>query len=220
MNLVTSSLAARGQIGKVHTLVIADKQSDAMDKETNKLWKQILAIIHAKPLPVDAREKLTKLFAAINLSLYVGVGNALSRVVRFNMANAAADMTEVLPLEYLNVLVALKQSAAPQRLRVVEGRKATQAERRKIESMLLPLEDEATVNRLVYSTTHGVSWRARMAAQTGLATPQQLADTIIAGSMAGEDPQALTRRVLPVVQNNRVSARRIARTEAIRMSTE
>lgn len=219
MNLITSKLAALSSISKVQTLALADKHADTMDSKTEKVWKQILQIIYARPFPSDGQNRLSYLFALINQELYSGVQNALYSAVKLNRANAAADMVDVLPIEYINLALTSKTDVM-RRLRISEGRKATRAERSRIESMLLPIDDEETIRGIVFAPSRGTSWTARMAAQTSLASPQQLANTITMGALAGEDPKQLARRILPVVQNVRTSARRIARTESIRMSTE
>lgn len=219
MNLITSKLAALSSISKVQTLALADKHADTMDSKTEKVWKQILQIIYARPFPSDGQNRLSYLFALINQELYSGVQNALYGAVKLNRANAAADMVDVLPIEYINLALTSKTDVM-RRLRISEGRKATRAERSRIESMLLPIDDEETIRGIVFAPSRGTSWTARMAAQTSLASPQQLANTITMGALAGEDPKQLARRILPVVQNVRTSARRIARTESIRMSTE
>lgn len=219
MNLITSKLAALSSISKVQTLALADKHADTMDYETEKIWNQVLAIIYTKPFPSDGKNRLAYLFASMNHRLFDGVKDALYGAVRLNRLNAAADMVDVLPVEYINLALTARTNIH-KRLRVSEGRKATRAERKRIEAMLLPVEDEQTVRRIVYSPSRGSSWTARMAAQTRLASPQELANTLTMGALAGEDPKRLAQRILPVVQNVRTSARRIARTESIRMSTE
>lgn len=219
MNLITSRLAALSSISKVQTLALADKHADSMDRRTEKIWNQILVLIYARPFPSDGKNRLMHLFVELNQQLYTGVKDALFGAVKMNQLNAAADMVDVLPIEYIN-LALTGRTNVHKRLRVSEGRKATRAERARIEAMILPVQDESTIRDLVFSPSRGTSWTARLAAQTRLATPTDLANTITMGAMAGEDPKRLAQRILPVVQNNRVSARRIARTEAIRMSTE
>lgn len=63
-------------------------------------------------------------------------------------------------------------------------------------------------------------WRARMEALTRLADPAQLASAIAAGVAAGETPAKIAKRIRPLVGNVASSAKRVARTEAVRVAHE
>lgn len=73
---------------------------------------------------------------------------------------------------------------------------------------------EADVLRIVY----GNQWQERLAASTRLAQPATLASIIANGMIQGKSQQEIARDILPAVNNVRVSARRIARTEALRVA--
>lgn len=67
---------------------------------------------------------------------------------------------------------------------------------------------------------HNTGWEARMNQLTRLADPRQLAEAIAQGVAAGEAPAKLAKRIRPLVGNVASAARRVARTEAIRVAHE
>lgn len=63
-------------------------------------------------------------------------------------------------------------------------------------------------------------WQERLRSGTGLASPEALAARISTGMMLGYDIAQITREILPVVQGVASSARRIARTESMRVAAQ
>ena len=80
--------------------------------------------------------------------------------------------------------------------------------------MLFPPPDAATIDRVVYS--HG--WWDRLAAGTRLASPDVLASILASGIAQGHSQQEIARTLLPAVDGVRASARRVARTECLRVA--
>jgi len=78
----------------------------------------------------------------------------------------------------------------------------------------------AETQRIVYSNLGGINWLERLTQATRLAAPQDLADAIATGYSQGETIQQLAKRLLPVVDGVRSTARRIARTESMRVAQQ
>ncbi|NDD55722.1 hypothetical protein EBZ39_17970, partial [bacterium] len=146
--------------------------------------------------------------------------SSLRDTVRRARLRAAQSLTSALPIEYLTLALQGRKIDANQRQRVTEGRRATRAERARIEAQLLPVESQEEIDRIVYAPSGQTTWQQRMQAQTGLASPASVAAVIATSRAQGETAGQMAQRLLPIVQGNRVSARRIARTESARCSTE
>jgi hypothetical protein len=71
-----------------------------------------------------------------------------------------------------------------------------------------------------YDLVFNSDWRERFQALTSLAAPDALASIVATGVAAGKAPAEIAREVRPAVQNVQSSARRIARTEAVRVQHE
>lgn len=80
--------------------------------------------------------------------------------------------------------------------------------------LLFPPPRAEQVDAIVYAT----GWVKRLAAATRLAEPERLAPIISAGMAAGKTRQQLVRDLLPIVDGVRSTARRIARTEGMRVA--
>lgn len=93
-----------------------------------------------------------------------------------------------------------------------------QQQRQALAGFLFPPPSQEQVNRIVYAPVAGVTWEARLEAATRTsATPQQLAQIVGEGVAQGKMASQIARDLLPVVDNVRSSARRIARTESMRV---
>lgn len=86
-------------------------------------------------------------------------------------------------------------------------------------SILFPTPPKSAIDRVVYGdSAGGLSWMARLQAATKLAEPAHVADVVSRGYAAGKTQREIAKDLLPIVQNVRSSARRIARTEGLRIA--
>jgi hypothetical protein len=76
--------------------------------------------------------------------------------------------------------------------------------------------DLGNLTKIIYST----DWRQRLAAQTKLANPAAIASIITQGFALGKTPARIAREIRPAVQGVQSTARRIARTEGLRIAHE
>ncbi len=84
-------------------------------------------------------------------------------------------------------------------------------------SLLFPPFTSQQTARIVFAS----GWQNRLTSATTLqAQPQRLANEISAGLIAGENIRQLAKRLEPLVQGAESSARRIARTEGMRVAGE
>ena len=84
--------------------------------------------------------------------------------------------------------------------------------------LLFPPPPLELVNRIVFGTsTAGITWQQRIASLSRLAAPETLAGIVADGMLQGLSQRAIAKQLLPAVNNVRASARRIARTEGLRV---
>lgn len=82
---------------------------------------------------------------------------------------------------------------------------------------LFPPPSQSLLDRVVY----GDGWHDRLRSSTklgGLYAPETLANLLAGGLAAGKTPQQIANDLLPAVDGVRVTARRIARTECMRIA--
>lgn len=95
----------------------------------------------------------------------------------------------------------------------------TDAQKRDIFAKLLfPAPSLETVTRIIFATVQGQPWPERIKKLSKLAPPEQLANTVAQGLAAGKSQREIARDLLPHVDNYRASARRVARTEGLRVA--
>ncbi len=113
-------------------------------------------------------------------------------------------------LQVLNTAHARERAREP-------ARKVSRDRARELfEAILFPPPSEEEVDAIVFST----DWERRIMALTGLAPPEEIAAKLTAGFVQGKSMQAVAHDLVPVLDGVRASARRVARTEGVRVGHE
>lgn len=96
-----------------------------------------------------------------------------------------------------------------------------EAKRAAFLDLLFPPPSQGVIDSILYATVQGQTWEQRLAGATRTsATPQQLAHVVGQGVAQGKTVQEIAKALLPVVDGVRSTARRIARTESLRVIQE
>jgi len=210
-------MAARVGVNQARTLAHADAVADGIDAKVVRLWKRALRLIALKPLPVDARTQLGAILREIQTLTVKGLDAGLRQIAK--RAHTAAR-EEVLAEAPRAVIATALTLAAPARPDLTEARRLNPEQRAQVEAQLFPALDHDETTAIITRPTNGLTWQARIAAQSALAPPEQLANIVIQGISQGQTIQAMARTMLPAVQGVRTSARRVARTEGMRVAHE
>ncbi len=204
-------------VNQARTLAHADEVADGIDAKVVRLWKRALRLIALKPLPVDARTQLGAILREIQTLTVKGLDKGLRQIAK--RAHTAAR-EEVLAEAPRAVIATALTLAAPERPDLTEARRLNPEQRAQVEAQLFPALDHDETTAIITRPTNGLTWQARIAAQSALAPPEQLASIVIQGISQGQTIQAMARTMLPAVQGVRTSARRVARTEGMRVAHE
>lgn len=204
-------------VNQARTLAHADEVADGIDAKVVRLWKRALRLIALKPLPVDVRTQLGAILREIQTLTIKGLDAGLRQIAK--RAHTAAR-EEVLAEAPRAVIATALTLAAPARPDLTEARRLTPEQRAQVEAQLFPALDHDETTAIITRPTNGLTWQARIAAQSALAPPEQLANIVIQGISQGQTIQAMARTMLPAVQGVRTSARRVARTEGMRVAHE
>lgn len=214
MMMANSRMAAKVGIQQARALVQADSIGDAIDRKVLRLWQQILAILRQKVPQPDTQARLAQLLREMAQRALNGIDDGLERLAKSVHAGAISDVIDTAPKAALS-LALQRQNPGPPGL--VEARLSPE-QRAQVEAQLFdPLSTEET-DRIVYAPSAGTSWNARIAAQTRLAPPDQLAAIVTQQMAAGSTIDQMARTMAPAVQGVRTSARRVARTEGMRVA--
>lgn len=105
-----------------------------------------------------------------------------------------------------------------QRSEPTEDQMTPKQKRQALAGFLFPPPSEEQVKRIVYAPMAGVTWEERLERATRTsATPRQLAEIVGEGVAQGKMASQIAKDLLPVVDGVRSTARRIARTESLRV---
>lgn len=205
----SSRLAARVGIRQVQALTRADRTGADLDAVILALWRTTLQMLKHRRGRAAAEP-----WRVLPRMLRAELARSLTDAVAWGHHSAARAVVQTLPEPHLRAacrvpIEALREAAEP------VARTMTPPERDAAYSLLIfpPLSPQQT-DSIVYAG----NWRERLSAATSLAAPEQIAAQISQGYAAGETPQQIEKRLRPVVQQVRNSARRIARTEALRVA--
>lgn len=116
-----------------------------------------------------------------------------------------------------NLAIVFKRAESrPSPTALLENTSEEDARRQPVSDLIIPTPDAQDIMQIIL----GGDWQARIAAQTRLAPPDLLAALIANGFASGQAPAEIARTVRPHLQGVQTSARRVARTESVRVSHE
>lgn len=243
MNLPTSRLAARTGVSQVEALLKADRAAEAAERAVHRVWRRLLALLATEPTPWDAWRGARVILAGLHAETHGTVMHGLRGLGRFGHKEAAKSLSRTVPLPLLRYAArrartrvprpyleagpgALGFSSAPphfdddtQPLREpAYDSLSADEQRERFEELLFAPPPESELDRIVRATTGGVSWEQRLQAATSLAGPEQLAGLLLSSMAGGKSQREVMQDILPHVDNVRTTARRIARTEGMRVA--
>ena len=159
------------------------------------------------------------------LSKRIQIRNILYHVVNTTLVNLSAGLKELALSSYQDASNILGKTVpighliiATDKKKITEAVSKEQAEQIKdaiFEQIPKDKLDAIVLGGPAYGRK---SWHARIAQQTQLAPPDQIAALVTTGYLQGETPTALAKRLRPWVQGVASSARRVARNESMRIA--
>lgn len=221
-----SRLAARVARRQTEVSRRADAAANTVDRAAGQLWGAVLRLLRDRPAWMAAQVRAEYIFSRLLPELEIAIVGSLARLTRWGHLSAVDNIRRTLPVEVL------ARAAASVRRPLIEdessdplilfrdlfarlrGEPAPDDAHEYLLSLLFPAPTGQEVDRIIYAG----DWQARLAAGTRLAAPTALASVVAGGMAAGQTPRQIAQQLLPVVDGVRSSARRIARTEALRVA--
>lgn len=207
--LFNSRAAAKVGIEQARTLAHADRIADGIDSQVARIWARILRLMAAEPLPLDATARIARCLRDIYAMTLNGLAYGMQDIARTSHSRTVNTLLDDAPQAALAIALSLQ-----------EARQLTGPQRRQVQAQLFPALSAERTAQIVMQPTNGMTWNARIARISGLAPPEQLAALVVQGISQGQTLDRMARMILPSVQNVRTSARRIARTEGMRVAHE
>lgn len=236
MNRLTARIAAHGLRRQVQALGHADALGDAAERLVHAAWLRLLAVIRTATGPHDGPRILDAactIFAPLGGHLIGLMGQNLEALATQTHATAAEALTDRLPVKMLaavalrdrpiqedeapifpGLITFMPDAATPFTLPITFEALSAEAQKELFQKLLFPPPPLQQVRRLVYAG----DWWQRLETQTKLALPDEIAPILRRSFAAGQSIRDLARDLLPAVDGVRSTARRIARSETMRIS--
>jgi hypothetical protein len=233
------SLTQRAHARQVLAVALADRNANRAQACVRRVWAQMLRDLR---LPAhDAAQRVLRSLRALPDLARQNVADSLGGVLRLGTRSARAGVVASVPKRLL-VRAAQRRVYGPARrdeqvpARRVSGvRQGSLAESFNWLDLLAPFlrppddpDDTALDWRAILfpapSADHaervifGSGWLDRIREGTGLGSPEAIAQRVFVGLTLGQTHQEIARELLPVVDGVRSSAKRLARTESMRVA--
>jgi hypothetical protein len=193
-------------------LAHAEAAANAADAAIKRLWREVLKVLKTQRDPQEARKASRAIFAQMKREIRLAVGKSLDTAAHASYM-ASVNHLSRLSKEYLGHAVKRKLTKLPPGFSFTVPKKPESKE-----DFLKILFPSPTKERIFQVLNAGPEpWHAQLARATRLAQPDVLGQVIGNGYAAGKTQRQIAKDLMPVVKNVRVSARRIARTEGIRI---
>jgi hypothetical protein len=215
VNRPTRRAAAAGLRRQQTAVAAAAALADAGDNLVRAAWNRVTAIL-ARPRQLHERWALAREVAAavatLRADLLALYARRLERVAVWAHDSAAVILAGALPA--VAVVTEARKLAPPRpagTARAVQFDAIARADRADLADLgLAPM-----TKRESFGMVYGGDWQARLAAQTRLADPAEIAKIVHRGQLAGKSIEQIADDLQPVLNGVRVSARRVAHDEVM-----
>lgn len=221
---------------QVQLLGRADRAVLQVERTTLRTWRLLLRLIRDGGPVVSTA---TALLRHLPLELRGVVAGELASTVRWGHRTTRAALVRAIPRRRLIELARRRHGQRGSQARgllpslvshqqpgALEGDHATVRESLDFTtlfdpaggllSLLFPAPTPQRVDQIIYTS----GWQERIRSGTGLADPLHLAQRLATGLSLGRSQEEIARDLLPAVQHVQSSARRIARTESMRVAQQ
>lgn len=186
----------------------ADRAGDATDTVCRRLWRNLGRLAKQPGLTwLDAQQAALTLLRPFPAEVQQALGRSLVKLGQWSYTRARRDLIRTTPRA-----VVVRAALRP----ILEDEGSAGFDFPDLLELVFPPPDIARLIRLVNSGPD--PWHLQLERSTRLASPDLLASILAYGITQGKSQTEIMRDLLPAVNGVRVTARRLARTEGIRVA--
>lgn len=195
MKKLANRLAAKYLLRQVDVSLRAEQASRRAESSVRSVWAKILELLRCGGSHQQCFRDARSLF----FQLFHSPIDVISRSLQATHKQARArTVRELKPVAREVAAEPVQESTFP--------------------SAVQDLLIQAPSARFILDAVFGSGWRERFAALSSLASPDAMAQTVSNGLLFGRLPAEIARDLLPMVEQVRSSAKRVARTETLRVA--
>ena len=207
---MTPRLIANHGIRHVEALDRADALAEDVDRVIASAFRQLARLAKAEQPYYMNHHNAAAVFRRLPAAIIAIVAQRLRQLARWGH-DSTARLAAQMPKKYLRAAVVRESDA--RLFERVDGTIHPDEEYDYYRDLLFPPPPEDFVNNLIF----GTGWQQRIETLTRLQAPSVLAGMVSGGIAEGKTQQEIARDLLPALNGVRSSARRVARTEGIRV---
>lgn len=225
---LTSTIAARAGIAQAELLAQADDAALAVDAAVAKAWRAVLRLLYHPPPHFHLRRQIVAILNSVPTAAHATLQARLGKLYRSGHKAGGHILAGTLPRKVLasrarlteetNVGPGIRFKTNPRgqlRAEPVVG-----VDRERLERLLFDPPSQAQVDAILRRPIAGRSWEQDLSQASKVAgfNPDAMAQAIATGFTLGKKPAEIAKDLLPIVDNVKSSARRIARTYGVQVA--
>jgi SPP1 gp7 family putative phage head morphogenesis protein len=238
---ISRTLKSEGHIRQVEICLHANRAANRTDRLVQKAWRKILALI-SRGDTSGVYERVHAIMGGLKGDLVGRISTDLDELANWTHRSTASHLLDTLPLPYLlhaarksknrplreaegdvdfvgNIGPQIIDWLAPLRTPPAGGRMPVLTagqQKEMFRDMLFPNLTRSQVRWLIFGRQP--NWEERIRSGTRLGDPREIGLSLVNGITRGKTPAEIARDIRPLVQGVSSTAKRIARTECMRVA--
>lgn len=224
-------LATAGHIRQIEISLKADRAAGRAEKLTLSAWKQLIKLIQPGINPYQIWPEVQKIVRLLQSQLIFQITDDLHQIHNWTRKHVKKTYFDLVPWQWLRIIAATKRrpiredsysdsDSADSEIIDWLGpvRKPSSLSQSEQENLLDQLLFPSPSPELIQQTIFATGWKKRLTDGTKLGDPGAIATAIANGITLGKTPAEIAKTIQPLVQNVSGTAKRLARTESLRVA--
>lgn len=233
MSVVDDRLAARIEQKQVEQMLYVESIADAMAVRVEESYRAAVASFMGQSPLAEKQQRASESLRSLSSELTAIGVDQFTRAVYWSHAETVRILAKEIPRKWFRVatplVIAVGEEVFPitpdidaETDEPVRPRRLTQEEWEQfLQDTILPAPSQAEVEAIIYRPVAGVEWRDRVSSLSSrVSDPDLVAGLLASGYSQGKTLDQLAKDIESTVSNHASSARRIARTEGMRVANE
>lgn len=228
---LSDRMASHAVARQIEASIKADAAAVELDRVLGAHWRSFVDQVSKSQSAYSAEAATHRYLTSARHVARRTIADVLGKVGTWGYRTTRGTLKAVLPAAYLRVAafgdVQTTKPASLLEAGPAEGVVEIRApgsikfgkKKKDLIDYIAPPDDPKLIKEVVYQKVHGVGWEERLAGATRTsATPRQISEIVRKALEKGETHSQIQKRLLPIVDGVRSTAKRLVRTESLRVT--
>ena len=229
---INDRLAGRIEQLQIERIVRVEQIAGMLDLLVNSTLDSVLAVAVSRRAQDSKRVSIARKLRALPGAFNAVLDRQFFRLARWSQSEFVNAFARTIPRNWIRaiepaaLLVGEDESTPAPGVSIPGGPEPAVTDRMTdaewsdwVAANVFPPPAAEVVREIIHRPNAGVDYAERISGLSALVEPERIAQSLVEGVAEGEAIEALSRRILPQVDGNvRASAKRIARTEGLRIA--